>query len=387
MAVGILTGMTANLLSIGTSKGLFLARSDDDRRTWQISGPHFVGTGVTRSRSTPGVSPRGCWPGSTAPISARSWPPVTISARPGRSLTGPRSRSPRTPAPPWSGSGSSRPARRTSRMWSTPAPSRSRCSGPRTAASLRVRARSVGPPAPARMGTRCRRAGDSYGAAPPDQRRQHGRGHVHRWRLPDADGGDTWQPANQGISAVFLPDNFPEFGQCVHKVTRDPNRPEQLFAQNHHGVYRSENGATAGNRSRRRCRATSASRWSRTRAAPASCTASRSAADGRFPADSVRQAYRSEDAGKTWQPLSVGLPEGPFYGASCATRCASTMPSRRRLLRHPYRRGVRQPRRRRELATGGRPPARCVVRTRGRGPSGHGVNAHVRRATKGVRDT
>ena len=33
---------------------------------------------------------------------------------------------------------------------------------------------------------------------------------------------------------------FPEFGQCVHKVAFHPDRPQRLFAQNHFGVYRSE---------------------------------------------------------------------------------------------------------------------------------------------------
>ena len=57
------------------------------------------------------------------------------------------------------------------------------------------------------------------------------------------DGGASWAPANRGIQAAFLPEDqrFPEFGQCVHKVAFHPDRPERLFAQNHFGVYRSEN--------------------------------------------------------------------------------------------------------------------------------------------------
>src|SRR6478735_3953207 len=57
-----------------------------------------------------------------------------------------------------------------------------------------------------------------------------------------ADGGRTWEPRNQGIRADFLPEGqqYPEFGQCVHKVTRHPSRPERLYLQNHGGVYRSD---------------------------------------------------------------------------------------------------------------------------------------------------
>ena len=31
-----------DLLAIGTRKGLGLARSDDDRRTWKVDGPHLL---------------------------------------------------------------------------------------------------------------------------------------------------------------------------------------------------------------------------------------------------------------------------------------------------------------------------------------------------------
>jgi hypothetical protein len=57
-----------------------------------------------------------------------------------------------------------------------------------------------------------------------------------------ADGGDTWGPSNSGISAYFLPDPHPEFGQCVHKVAVDAAGVSRLYAQNHHGVYRSDDG-------------------------------------------------------------------------------------------------------------------------------------------------
>ncbi|HKD43381.1 MAG TPA: hypothetical protein VKB87_24080 [Myxococcaceae bacterium] len=56
------------------------------------------------------------------------------------------------------------------------------------------------------------------------------------------DGGKTWQSRNQGIRAEFLPDEYPEFGQCVHKIVHHPSAPERLFLQNHWGLYRSDDG-------------------------------------------------------------------------------------------------------------------------------------------------
>ncbi len=54
------------------------------------------------------------------------------------------------------------------------------------------------------------------------------------------DGGRTWQPRNQGTRADFLPNKFPEVGQCVHKLVHAPGVSGLLYQQNHCGVYRSD---------------------------------------------------------------------------------------------------------------------------------------------------
>jgi hypothetical protein len=56
------------------------------------------------------------------------------------------------------------------------------------------------------------------------------------------DGGITWNARNKGVRAQFLPDQHPEFGQCVHKISRDAANPERLYLQNHWGLYRSDDG-------------------------------------------------------------------------------------------------------------------------------------------------
>jgi photosystem II stability/assembly factor-like uncharacterized protein len=59
------------------------------------------------------------------------------------------------------------------------------------------------------------------------------------------DGGENWQPRNEGVRAQFLPPDqqYPEWGQCVHKIVSHPSNPQRLFLQNHWGLYRSEDGA------------------------------------------------------------------------------------------------------------------------------------------------
>ena len=54
------------------------------------------------------------------------------------------------------------------------------------------------------------------------------------------DGGETWAARNEGIEARFLPESFPDHGQCVHKLAVDPVNPDVLWAQNHWGIYRTE---------------------------------------------------------------------------------------------------------------------------------------------------
>jgi len=49
------------------------------------------------------------------------------------------------------------------------------------------------------------------------------------------DGGKSFEASNDGIGAGFVPDPYPEFGQCVHKIARHPDAPGRLYIQNHGG--------------------------------------------------------------------------------------------------------------------------------------------------------
>jgi hypothetical protein len=139
-----------------------------------------------------------------------------------------------------------------------------------------------------------------------------------------ADGGKSWEPRNQGIRAEFLPEGeqYPEFGQCVHKVTRHPDRPERMYLQNHGGVYRSDDHGGI---------------W-------------KSIADGlpaefgfpivvhphdpdtvyvfplyggdrRYPPDAQARVWRSRDAGETWEELGDGLPDSFYVGVMRDAMC------------------------------------------------------------------
>ncbi len=123
------------------------------------------------------------------------------------------------------------------------------------------------------------------------------------------DGGRTWQPRNKGTRADFLPNKFPELGQCVHKIVQAPASPDLLYQQNHCGVYRSDSAGdawtdiSAGLPSRFGFPVAVHPREPKTvwvvplvsaemRACPAGCLA----------------VYRSTSGGRGWQKQTRGLP-------------------------------------------------------------------------------
>jgi hypothetical protein len=58
---------------------------------------------------------------------------------------------------------------------------------------------------------------------------------VGTFRTEDA--GRSWKPVNKGVEAPFLPDKFPETGQCVHDVAADAGDPDTFYRQDHGGMY------------------------------------------------------------------------------------------------------------------------------------------------------
>jgi len=130
------------------------------------------------------------------------------------------------------------------------------------------------------------------------------------------DGGETWEPANNGTAAGFLPDEYPEVGQCVHKVLAHPARPGRLWQQNHCGVYRSDDHGTS---------------WERldgnglpsefgfalmldprdpdaAYVIPEESSANRVSVGGRLG------VYRTRDGGASWDLLTNGLPDRAWTG-------------------------------------------------------------------------
>ncbi|MBN9563331.1 MAG: exo-alpha-sialidase [Alphaproteobacteria bacterium] len=134
-----------------------------------------------------------------------------------------------------------------------------------------------------------------------------------------ADGGETWEPRNQGTRADFLPagENYPEFGQCVHCLVMAPGMEDRLYQQNHCGMYRSDDGGR---------------RWESIEAGLPSSFGFPAAVHPRDPAtlyllplngdtagryvpEARAAVWRTRDGGESWRALRDGLPQqNAFFG-------------------------------------------------------------------------
>ena len=128
------------------------------------------------------------------------------------------------------------------------------------------------------------------------------------------DAGQRWKACNSGIRVVFMPEKYPEFGQCVHKIAMHPSRPDRLFLQNHWGLYRSDNAGGD---------------WQDIANGvpsdfgfpivihphdpncvyilPVESDEFRCMRDGRL------RVYRTRNGGASWEPLTRGLPQKSAY--------------------------------------------------------------------------
>jgi hypothetical protein len=138
-----------------------------------------------------------------------------------------------------------------------------------------------------------------------------------------ADGGKSWQASNTGIRAVHVPDPYPEYGQCVHKIASHPSRPERFYAQVHHGVYRSDDGAQSWQSIADELPSDFGFPMVIHPRRPEVIYNFPLQADGmRFPPDGKCRVYRSEDAGKSWDALGAGLPDEFWTGVMRDAMCA-----------------------------------------------------------------
>lgn len=303
------------VLLVGTMKGAFVARANARRHDWEVGGPYFPGSAVYAMAYDNRAGRRRIWAG---PNSMHWGALLRTSDDFGRTWTNPEAATVKFPE----GTGAA-----LKQIWQI------------------VPGREAEPETlycgvePAALFVSCD-AGDTWALVeglwnhPQRPRWQPGGGGLclhtilldperpDRMRIAVSsggmyvtdDGGGAWRASNKGVRAEFLPDKYPEFGQCVHKVVQAKRRPDRMFLQNHWGLYRSDdrgeswtdvaNGvpsdfgfAMAIHPGDPDCA------W----IVPLESDEFRCTPEGKL------RVYRTRDGGARWEPMSNGLPQDGAY--------------------------------------------------------------------------
>ncbi|HTQ85503.1 MAG TPA: protein kinase [Candidatus Solibacter sp.] len=303
------------LMLVGTTKGAFLLRSTRDRKRWDVAGPYFHGHGIPAMVYDGREGRRRLWLATNSVL----WGSFLRSSDDfGKSWTNPAEANVKFPA--------------------------------ETGAVLKnIWQLSLGEPSrpdvlycgvePAAM-FESSDAGESWSLV----RGLFDHPHRPRWMpgngglmlhtiLPDPgstgrmyvaisaggvytsdDGGKRWTARNRGIRVTFMPEKFPEFGQCVHKIALHPARPERLFLQNHWGIYRSDD---AGETWRDIANGVPSDFGFPVVIHPRDpdCVYVLPVESDEFRCtpDGHLRVYRTRNAGASWEPLSRGLPQKRAY--------------------------------------------------------------------------
>ncbi|MGY1773947.1 WD40/YVTN/BNR-like repeat-containing protein [Blastococcus sp. SYSU D00813] len=302
-----------DLLAIGTRKGLWLARSDDDRRSWTLDGPHLLAQEV----AAVSVDTRGPAPRVLAGVQYGHWGPTVMRSDDlGRSWQETASGAIRFPQDTGAA---------LSRVW-------------------QLRPDSADRPGVVWAGCephslwRSADGGCTFELVRglwdhphrPTWEPGGGGGAVHTV-LPDPasdrvlvamstggvylseDGGGSWEPRNRGITAVFLPDELPEYGQCVHKVAVDAGDPDRLYAQNHFGVFATDDAGVSWRSVAGGLPADFGFPIAASPRTPGTAWVVPLVADvERLPPGGRLRVHRTRDGGGTWTELGEGLPDASW---------------------------------------------------------------------------
>ena len=131
------------------------------------------------------------------------------------------------------------------------------------------------------------------------------------------DGGETWRNGNQGISAKYVPEDTPEDNMtlCIHNMHRAPSQPETIYMQFHGGVYRSDDaGETWTDIGGNGLPSDFGFPLAIDPADPDRAFTIPLVADlDRVTPEGKVRVYETRDRGKSWNPLTNGLPQQNAY--------------------------------------------------------------------------
>ena len=308
---------------VGTRKGAFVLTSDERRRDWQVSGPHFGGWEVYHLKGSPAdpdriwAAPSGGWFGQVVQRSddgGRTWAPVGNEFR-YDGVPGTHQWYDGTPHP-WE----------FARVWHLE-PSLTDpdlvYAGVEDAALFRstdgggswqelpgLRGHGTGSAWQPGAGGLC--AHTVLLDPQDDQRIFVAVSAAGAFRSDD--GGATFTAINKGLRSEGIPDPDAEVGHCVHKIALHPSRPEVLFMQKHWDVMRSDDGGGSWHEISGDLPTDFGFPVDVHAHEPDTVYVVPITSDSHhYPPDGRLRVYRSRTGGGDWEPLTRGLPQEHCY--------------------------------------------------------------------------
>jgi hypothetical protein len=128
------------------------------------------------------------------------------------------------------------------------------------------------------------------------------------------DGGTSWKPINRGLRSQGIPDEDAEVGHCVHNLAMHPGRPGTVFMQKHWDVMRSDDAGELWREISGNLPSDFGFPIAVHAHEPETVYVVPIKSDSEhFPPEGKLRVYRSRGGGGEWEALTNGLPQQDCY--------------------------------------------------------------------------
>ena len=128
------------------------------------------------------------------------------------------------------------------------------------------------------------------------------------------DAGKTWRSINHGLKSEGIPDPNAEVGHCVHRIAMHPSRPDVLFMQKHWDVMRTDDAGDSWQEVSGNLPSDFGFPIDVHPHEPDTIYVVPIKSDSEHvPPDGKLRVYRSRTGGNEWEALTNGLPQSNCY--------------------------------------------------------------------------